>query len=223
MISVLIPSIKKEADLSLQLTDIRESLSEYVEGHDYEIVTNCCQQSSSLNRNACLEKSKGEHVIFVDDDIAGYFRGWAHEMIAPLQADDNIKVVSARLMTPNGTPGTMISYRSYINECREQLWINPHILLPSACIAFTRNTWLTVKTNPDLPANKPFDENYIRACAEDSDFVMAIWKTFPNCKTAVNKKVPIVHASEEKWRTNNPEHWKVNHRLFEKKWGRPCH
>ena len=219
MISILIPTIKELGELSSQIQSIKDSLSDYEVNKDYEIVTSCCKQSSSLNRNACLEKSKGEYVIFNDDDIRGYKKGWAHELILPLQNDDNIKIISARLMNVDGTPGTMISYRSYINECKEDLWINPHILLPAACIAFTRNTWLSVRENPDVPDNIPFDIAYPKAVAEDSDFIMAIQKTFPDMKTAVNKKVKICHLNSEVWRSPDFD-WTKNHQRFKDKWHR---
>lgn len=223
MISITIPTIKPEKELLQQINDIRHSLSDYREGNDYEIVIQSYKQSAAKNRNAVLEKSNGEYVIMIDDDIRGYFKGWAHEMITPLINDNNIKILSARLMTINNTPATMISYSRFINECKKDIWFNPYNLLPSACITFSRDTWQQVKNNSKLPDNIPFDENYILANAEDSDFCMAVKKTFPNAKIGVNKKVEIKHVCEEKWRTKNPEDWMRNHRLFEKKWGCPCH
>jgi len=216
-LSIIIPTIKPAAELQPQVNAIHKSLKGY---NDYEIIIQSANQSAARNRNAGLYKSKGDYVIQCDDDIEKYPPAWAFNLIAPL--NNIIRIISARLMTPQGTPATMISFKGKINN-NQDVWINPDGLLPSACFAFSRDTWEGVKNNPALPYNKPFDERYIYACGEDADFCMAVLKTFSGAQVAVNNRVKIIHREESKWRTDNPRDWQVNHELFTRKWGRPPH
>ena len=212
-LSIIIPTIKPAHEIEKQIIAINNSLISC--GHiDYEIIIQSAKEAAATNRNKGLYKSKGDYVIQCDDDIEKYPPAWAFNLIAPL--NNIIRIISARLMTPQGTPATMISFKGKIN-------INPDGLLPSACFAFSRDTWEGVKNNPALPYNKPFDERYIYACGEDADFCMAVLKTFSGAQVAVNNRVKVIHRTEEKWRTDNPRDWQVNHELFTRKWGRPPH
>jgi len=215
MISICIPTLRPGNQLLQQIKDIDNSLL----GGDYEIIIQSENQSAALNRNAALQKSKGEYVVMIDDDITRFPKNWAFDLIEPLKKDNYLKVVSARLMTKNLTPGTMISYAGSITQCTDDLWINPNFILPSACIVFSRNTWEAVRTDPTVPRNIPFDVNYKKAVAEDADFIMAVCTTFPGCKTGVYKKVEVVHLNNEVWRTPDFR-WEDNHEYFKKKWNR---
>ena len=220
MISILIPTIKQEKELLQQTDEIRESLFDYKEGEDFEILIQSCKQSAAMNRNAVLEKSKGDYIVMMDDDIQKFPKNFAFDLIASL--DDTIRIVSARLMTMNNTPATMISFRGSI-DLKQDVWINPDGILPSACIAFSRDTWQGIRDNKKLALDTPFDENIPRACCEDTTFCMVMALTFPGAKVAVNTKVKVIHREESKWRTKNPADWQWNHNYFRKRFGRPPH
>ena len=219
MISVLIISIDQPEKLLPQIDQIKESLSDWIENVDYQIVMHCQNQSASLNRNAAYEKSKGNYVIFNDNDISNYPKDWAFKLCAPL--NETIKIISARLMTPNGTPGVMISFRGDIDTTHD-VWIGNDYLLPSACFAFKRETLEAVKNCQELPDNLPFDINYERAVAEDADLCASVKKLYPDMKIAVHNKVPVQHENLEIWRSGGFK-WEKNHQRFHDKWGRPPH
>jgi len=213
-ISILIPTIKPESEIQNQVDAIHESMKGCPA--EYEVIVQSAMLSAAINRNKLLEKSTGNYIIFVDDDIENYLKGWALELVKPL--NDTIRIISAKLMNADGTPGTMISFRKKIDN--SNVWLSDDCLLPTACMAMKRETWMAVRDSVIVPENIPFDENYIRANAEDSDICMAVKKVFPDMKVAVNNLVKVTHRNNEVWRTDNPEDWKQNHRLFRKKWGR---
>ena len=217
MISICIPTIKSEAELLRQTDDIRNSFSpDYREGVSYEIVIQSAKQSAAKNRNAVLAKSKGDYVVMIDDDVVRFPRDWAVNLVNALGSP--IKIISARLMTRDGTPGTMISFRGDI-DTSQTLWLGNDYLLPSACIAFSRETWEAVRDCQKLPLNQPFDEGYKKAVCEDSDFCCAVRVVYPDMRIAVHNGVEVTHLNHEVWRTPDFR-WEDNHEYFKKKWRR---
>ena len=216
-LSITIPTIKLEKELLQQTDEIRKSLFDYREGEYFEIIVQSCKQSAAKNRNAVLKKTQGDYVVMLDDDIQKFPKNWACKLIESL--DNTIRIVSARLMTTNNTPATMISFRGNI-DLKQNVWINPDGILPSACIAFSRETWQGIRDNKKLPLDIPFDENIPRACCEDTTYCMVMALTFPGSKVAVNTKVKVIHREESKWRTKNPADWQWNHNYFRKRFGR---
>lgn len=212
-LSIIIPTIKPAAELKGQVDAIYKSLKGY---KDYEVIIQSAKQSASRNRNAGLYKSKGDYCIMLDDDIEGFFPGWADLLIEPLEIDINIKMVSARLMMPDGKPGVMDDFRKEIDNNKK--WYEaPRKKLPAACISLMRNDWLAVKEDQRVPHNLPYDERYQRASYEDVDLCRAIAIVFPTAKFIVNNECKIKHFNLESWRPGFD--WTINQKLFQNKWG----
>ncbi len=215
-ISVIIPTNQPESNRDRMTAKIHATIAADL---DAEVIATCKDMSAACNRNLGLAQSSGEYVIMIDDDIRPKANGWAQKLIECLNHDKRRRIISARLLNADGTPGTMISYRDTINKCPSTFWENENVILPSACIAFRRSDWVAISQNPSLPDNFPFDTHYERACGEDSDFCMAMNQTFPDTITGVCKSVPIVHLNAEVWRVPGFD-WKKNHDLFRRKWNR---
>ena len=92
----------------------------------------------------------------IDDDIKLKRNNWASKLLECLKEEPKRRIVSARLMNQDGTPGTMISYRKDINECPRKFWENENVILPSACIVFRREDWMAITQYDKLPFNNPF-------------------------------------------------------------------
>ena len=222
-IGIIIPTIKNVKDASLIAQASEMFLAD---SNIYIIYKTCKNVSASENRNYGLEKINigldfpCDYIIMVDDDITGFMSNWATQLVETLRDYPQMRILSARLMNKDGTYGTMRSFKKDIDN-KLMVWPIPDAMCPSACIAFSRQTWEGVRDNKDLPNNKPFDENYKKACAEDSDFCKAVITTFPDSKVGVANRIQVVHLNEEKWRDKN-ETWKDNHLYFAKKWGHGC-
>ena len=215
-ICVIIPTIKTEAEIKDYVALVRVS-----DINIGSIIATCKMQSAAANRNMGLAASvdtgkvteASDWVIMIDDDMDGFPDSWATRLIQELRSRPQVKILSARLMNKGGTYGTMRSFKSDIDNSQD-VWVIPDSMVPSACIAFSRETWQAVANNTALPYNMPFDENYEKACAEDSDFCIAVIKTFPGAHVGVANRVRVIHLNEEKWRDEDLT-WQKNHLYFQ--------
>jgi hypothetical protein len=198
MYDILIPSNRGIGELRMMVRAIRETDSTQ---HNY--ITSGFQVGASVNRNYCLLKAKSDTVIMMDDDIGGFFQCWQDVLVEPLSRDKTIKLVSARLMTPQGALSPMMGCD---NDLSKSVGVANTAIL-SACIAFRledmNNIW--------------FDERFVGSGFEDTDVCFQLKKKYPDCKFVVNNECQLVHFHEMKNQTG--EYFKTNRALFVKKWG----
>lgn len=207
MIDIIIPTYKPIKKLKNFLSKLAESISD-----NYNIITTCFPVSAATNRNYGLNEATSDIVIMIDDDIKGFFPGWADKLLEPLE-DKNVVMSSARLMHSKTKTGLMMSiipdlsgkYQTETIEYGSPLKnIIPIRLLPSACVAFRRNDFR-------------FDEAYLGAGYEDTDACMQLNEKYPNGVYVINNEVKIIHRNEMKQQLNGQlEH---NKRYFHWKWG----
>jgi len=177
MIDIIIPTCKPANKVSGLVKEITATA-----GVDFKIIPTCFNVSASTNRNYGLNQSISEIVIMIDDDICGLFSGWAGKLIQPLFLDKDIVMISARLMKSKNKLGVMMNITVDLsNEIVEV----PERMLPSACIAFRKS-------------ELRFDEAYIGAGFEDTDFCMQMRNKYPNGKFLIHNGVPVIHKNEMK-------------------------
>ena len=199
LISITIPTCKTVVDITQQINDIKATAIT-----QFELIYSCLPVSAAINRNKCLDQVTGDIVIQLDDDITGFYKGWDTDLIQPLLSDPNISIVSARLLDPNGSYGAMM-HNNYIYTAG---WHKPKAnFVPTACIAFRKM---------DLR----FDEGYIRASFEDTDFCKQTELLFPEKYPVINNNCKLIHLNEMKFQAG--EAWDHNKAYFEKKWGVIC-
>ncbi len=166
------------------------------------VIATCTNGSAAQNRNIALSHAAiGEIVIMLDDDITGFFNGWVEELIKPLALDD-VVLVSARLLKPNGSLGMMSGDNYDLSEDYVECTQFPK-RVPTACIAF-RNNGVT------------FDENYIGSGFEDDDFCRQLAKKYPKGKFIINNAVQLIHLNEMK--NQKGVFWKNNKYYYLVKW-----
>lgn len=188
MIDILIPTCKDKEDISLLIEEIKRTAT-----GSYNIIVSSNQlYSASENRNACLNQSTAEFVIFCDDDLGGFVSGWNEKLIEGLSQLD-VSVVSARLMKKDGTPGIMCA-EQYNDSTRFVLAKS----LPTACIAFKHT-------------NLRFDETFIGSGYEDNDYLNQL-----GGKYLIDNNVRVIHYNEQK--NQQGKYWEFNRDYFLKKW-----
>lgn len=189
---IIIPSYKRSQNLQNLLMEIVEKTIP-----PYNIILVSKVQSAAKNRNYGLERSKSLYVIMCDDDICDLPYGWNRTLINVLKENREIIAVSARLMTSDGKPG-----RNTSNNFDLDRPIVEVEFIPTACCAF-RKTHLR------------FDERYIRAGWEDTDFFMQL-EYILRGRIAICNDVKVVHLNEEK-NTGGTQNT-YNQMLFQEKW-----
>ncbi len=189
---IIIPSYKPSRNLQHLLMEMAEKTIP-----PYNIILVSKTQSASMNRNYGLERSKSPYLIMCDDDICDLPYGWNRSLINVLKENREIMAVSARLMNPDGTPGRNTS-NNYDLDSR----LVPVDFIPTACCIFRMT---------DLR----FDERYIRAGWEDTDFFMQMKYAYKG-QIVICNDVKVVHLNEEKnvGGTQNIH----NQMLFQEKW-----
>lgn len=92
-IDILIPTCKSKDEIFPQLEEMNKNTPEI-----HSIFTTYMNWSAAKNRNYAHRNATSPYVIMVDDDILGFFRGWATVLIEPLVNNPDIRFCSARLM-----------------------------------------------------------------------------------------------------------------------------
>ncbi len=200
MVDILIPTMKSLEELKPMIDNLST-----LAGVEHKVFASCEKVSASTNRNICLNQATSNIVIMLDDDIEGFFDGWASSLLQPL-FDKQICMVSARLFNLNGTVQNTCMDN---NELLPELIVlkpEPNRIMPSAAIAF-RKTELR------------FDENFIGSGWEDTDFCRQYWEYFKEAKFVVTNACKLIHRNEMK---SQGIHWERNKNYFEKKWGIKC-
>ena len=168
---------------------------------EYELIVTCQKASAAINRNYGLNNSNNDLVIMIDDDIRSLPYGWNEEIIRLLVEDENIKIVSARLMAEDGRLGLNMGNNYDVSSDVVEVESG---YVPTACIAF--------KKEDDIR----FDETYIGSGFEDTDFMNQMMKKYPNSKHVINNLVKLIHINEMK--EQRGENWEKNKAYFMNKW-----
>lgn len=150
------------------------------------------------NRNSGLKKAKGDVIIFIDDDLYGYPKGWNKIFSDKLKEDLNCLMVGPRLLNRDG------SLQNTISKCpnNQDDWIKvPY--LPGACMCYRKNNLL-------------FDEQYRAWGMEDPDIELQMKKIKPNGYFLLCNKIKLIHYNEMK---NMKLHDIENKQKFIRKWG----
>lgn len=194
-VDIIIPSYKKLPDIQTQYDNIlatRKSTG--------NLIFTGLPASAAANRNAGLVKASTDIVIMLDDDMDGFYPDWDTQLIAPLLTDPTLKILSARLLKPDGTLG---------HTCSDNYDVTVPIVylknrrVPTACIAFYND-------------GLRFDEGYVGSGFEDSDFCYQIIQKYPEGSAAINNGCRLIHINEAK---NQTPHWNTNWSYFRRKWG----
>jgi len=168
---------------------------------EWRIVASCQPGSAAYNRNVCLSDLDGDVGIMLDDDIEGFYCGWAEQLLDPLE-DPLVVMVSARLLRRDGQPGETCSRCRDLVTPRVEIQPAQNCVLPTAAIAF-RNLGLR------------FDEGYRGSGFEDSDWCFQYLALDSRCKFIQSNECRLVHRNEMKSQRDN---WAHNRSRFLQKW-----
>lgn len=157
------------------------------------------EQSAAKNRNYGLNRSRSPYIIMCDDDIAYLPFAWNRRLIQTLKENPEIMALSARLMNPDGSIGKNTANNFDLKN--NLVVVN---MIPTACCIFRKT---------DIR----FDERYIRAGWEDTDFFTQMKEKLKG-HFAIDNRVKVVHVNEEK--QGGGEMNRENMELFLRKWNR---
>lgn len=188
---ILIPTCKSEIEIAPLMCDI-EGFSE-----GCRVIATCTKASAAVNRNIALDRSTSNIVIMADDDITGFYDGWWRDMLAPFRGDKSVCMVSARLLRPDGTPGTMVGNNYNLDPPMVDVADRE---LPTACVAFWRD-------------GTKFDEGFVGSGFEDNWFCRCLQKKYPQGRFVINNKCRLVHINEMK--NQHGPNWDHNRKHFE--------
>ena len=191
---IVIPAYEPNQNLQKLLQEIARNTVP-----PYNLILSTRKQSAAKNRNYGLERSKSPYVIMCDDDIGSLPLAWNRKLINILKENREILAASVRLMNQDGTPG-----KNSANNYDMDQPLVPVEMIPTACCIFRR---------PEVH----FDERYIRAGWEDTDFFMQMKEKYGG-QLVIANEVRVVHLNEEKNNGGTENHF--NRRLFFRKWGK---
>jgi glycosyltransferase involved in cell wall biosynthesis len=164
-----------------------------------EVIATCSSASAAVNRNLGLKEAMSPIIVMMDDDISGFYPGWAEKLIQPLIDHTDIVYVSARLLDSDGKlQNAMGASKDVVNDILDVS------TAPSACVAF-RQTGVR------------FDEHYVGSGWEDTDFVKQLKQIYPHGRIVINNCVRMTHANEMKNQLG--ENFRLNRAYYNKKWG----
>lgn len=190
--TVIIPTCRSAVEVAPQVCEL--------EGFCWPnpVVATCLPGSAAFNRNRGLDLAKTPLVVMVDDDVYGFYPGFAEKLLQVL-ADFNTPAVSARLLNPDGSAGPMMDIGTVIPG---QV-LQEGNLVPTAAVAF-RNDGLR------------FDEAYQGSGWEDTDFCQQLKRKYPQ-PFRVHNGVRLYHRNEKK--SQDGEVWNKNRAHYHQKWG----
>lgn len=195
---IIMPSIKPYKEVAYLAEQIQNTAP------NWEFIHTGYYACASVNRNIGLEaaqKYAPEYIIQVDDDIEGYFYGWADLLLDKLT--DGINMVSARAMKNAVEPGVMMNH---IPDLSKKVQI-VHNAVPSMCICFR---------NDGLRFDNRFNINNLGASYEDLDFSFQLNQKYRNDVYLIHNGVKLIHSNEQKYQSSYTQYF---HLLFKEKWG----
>lgn len=202
---ILIPTCREPSELAPMVRAIEATAP------GCEVVVSGLRASAAVNRNYCLDQitrrdAEGVLIetvaIMLDDDIDGFYPGWVDDLLAPLR--DDVVMVSARLLNPDGTFGPTCSRCYDASPDEIEIHSNGEAVLPTAAIAFRFQ-------------GHRFDEAYIGSGYEDSDWCHQYLEANSCAKFIQSNRCRLVHRNEMK--NQRGQYWKHNFAYFWNKWG----
>jgi len=194
-VDILIPTCKQEVN-SL----IKELL---ITNGNYRIISTCLMISAAQNRNAALSSAKSDIVIMMDDDMTGFYPEWLNEMIEVITGNQDIILLSARLLHPKG-----FGHMGIKKQKQGRPYVAQNNRVSTACFALRRD--IIMKNNIK------FDENFVGSGYEDTDFMMQISQKLGKERVWINDNVELMHNNEMK--NQGGPLWEKNHKYYRSKW-----
>lgn len=197
-LSICMPTVKPIEEIQDRINEIERATV-----HKHEIIIESNPDGGvALNRNKCLIKSNGYYIIFVDDDLYGYPKGWDKTLIDQLKENEDIVIIGPRLLNMDGTIQHTNSRCDNINDDFVEV-----DMIPGACMAYVKNYLF-------------FDERYKRWGYEDPDFILTMIKSGFGKKIVLANKVKLRHKNEFKHMNDYLHENKTlflsrHHRLYE--------
>ena len=152
------------------------------------------------NRNACLKKTKGDFICFIDDDLYNFPQGWNEILLDMFLSSEDILLVGPRLLNM----GNVVQHtNSHAPDDLDVDCIEVE-MLPFQCIVYKKNDLF-------------FDEEYKKWGYVDADFVCRLKEKNENKKLLLCNKVLLNHKNESKHMMDNLEENKAR---FLNRWGR---
>lgn len=216
-VSVCIPTFKSYELLKPYIGEIMSMLSSIDIKYDYNVYASCEKQSAAKNRNQCINKTDGDIILMIDDDLDGFTTEWFNNLIDTLVNNPQYSIVSSRTTDKsgnnNGLLGDCGDPKEY-GDIQKALHTKETglQLVASACIAFRRSDIEHIRDE----LNKPFDENYKGAVWEDSDFCMVMRHTLDHKDIVICNTSKIVHLNAQQGRTHSDV--MENRNYFNSKW-----
>lgn len=192
MNTLLIATIRSENEIKELINELKSTAST-----NLKIIISSSMASVAVNVNRGLAAAVGQFIIKVDDDLTGFQHGWDARLIEPFGQDENIGVVSARLLN---TDGSVQLTCSRDNNLFPNWTISQRPIVPFCCVAF-RNNGLRM------------DENFVGSGYDDADYCNQLRVNNPNVKFVIHNDVRVIHKHEQKNAQLNE-----NSLYFRKKW-----
>lgn len=177
MNTLLIATIRPEEEIRNLINEIKATAST-----NMKLIISSSKNSVAINVNRGLNESVGQFIIKVDDDITGFSYGWDSNLIQPFNQDENLEVISARLLNIDGSVQWTCS-RDLNVHAKLSYPINP--IVPFCCVAFRRSSMR-------------MDENFIGSGYDDADYCCQLRMHNSNAKFAINNEVRLIHKHEQK-------------------------
>ncbi len=194
MISICMITIKTREEVEDR---IQEACNNATSDFQFVFVSNK-DGGVAENRNVALRKATGDYIIYIDDDLYEYPKGWDTALLNVLQTNKYCLMVGPRLLNMDGSLQKTISRCSDIESNLVRV---PY--LPGACMCYKKNGIF-------------FDERFKRWGCEDPDFELEMKKENPNGYFTLCNIVKLKHKNEMK---NINLFGIKNKELFRQKWG----
>jgi len=179
-VDIVIPSCKTIDECRDQINSMEKT--RHTKG---KIIFTGLKESASKNRNYAMSLTNSKITIMLDDDMTGFYDGWDIDLIKPLE-DNNIVIVSSRLLKPDGTYGFFMDW-NYSNSKEDYIEVKQREI-PTACFCYR---------NDDLK-EVIYDENFIGSGFEDNDMCRQVQLKHPKGKFIINNKCKLIHINEMK-------------------------
>lgn len=186
---IIIPTYRSKKGIKKQLEQVK------LTSNPVKLISTHINSSASVNRNYGLNQSVSEYIIMIDDDIKGFYNGWAEDLLKPFELFDNVSMVSARLMHNKTKTAVMMNI---IPDLTVDYQILEDKHLPSAAIAF-KNSSLR------------FDEFFKGGGFEDTLYCDELNLINPEGLYIVNNKCKLIHKNETK---NQSQYFNFNKNYY---------
>jgi len=189
MIDIIIPTCKEYPEVEPQIKAI-QAVTQSV-----RVIATCQPVSAAINRNIGLDWSGSESIIMMDDDITGFYHGWLSDLLMPLILKEDIFIVSARLIQPDGK----LTMGAAEGNNEKDFFQAENDRVSTGCVAIRKN-----------PVR--FHEGFTGSGYEDTAYCNAIKSKYGPGKIWVNNLCRLTHLNEMK--NQGGEYWKHNKELY---------